>query len=255
MTYINGFDHPHIIAGAGTMGMEIIEQVPDVDAVVVPVGGAGLIAGVSVAVKALRPECLVIVSRSPVHAGPRCRVPRCAAGSRRILCRACRLQLCVLMLCRRVVVSLLTEPYLLFSVCVSQGVEPESVPSLKEALRCGEPTEVPANPTLADGLLVPKVGANAFAIARSRVDRVVLVKEMYIALAVRRCVPPCPSHVAAIGRVMPCRVLSCPLLSSPVLSCPLLSSPVLSCPLLSSPVLSCPLLLCRIGSCDEAVRW
>ena len=41
LTYINGYDDPPIIAGAGTMGMEIVDEVPCVDAVVVPVGGAG----------------------------------------------------------------------------------------------------------------------------------------------------------------------------------------------------------------------
>src|SRR5690349_5480965 len=46
LTYIPGFDDPDIIAGAGTMGLEILEDVPDVDAVIVPVGGGGLIAGV-----------------------------------------------------------------------------------------------------------------------------------------------------------------------------------------------------------------
>lgn len=60
MTYINGFDHPHVIAGAGTLGVEIIEQVPDVEAVVIPVGGAGLIAGTALAIKTLRPEVMVI---------------------------------------------------------------------------------------------------------------------------------------------------------------------------------------------------
>lgn len=45
MKYINGYDDPEIIAGAGTMGIEILEQVPDVDVILVPVGGAGLIAG------------------------------------------------------------------------------------------------------------------------------------------------------------------------------------------------------------------
>lgn len=44
-TYINGYDDHAIISGAGTMGIEIMEQVKDVDVVVVPVGGAGLIAG------------------------------------------------------------------------------------------------------------------------------------------------------------------------------------------------------------------
>jgi threonine dehydratase len=60
MKYINGYDHPDIIAGAGTMGMEILEQIPDVDIVIVPVGGGGLIAGVSLAVKTLRPDVQVI---------------------------------------------------------------------------------------------------------------------------------------------------------------------------------------------------
>lgn len=61
LTYINGFDHPNIIAGAGTMGIEILHQVPDVDAIVVPVGGAGLIAGIALAVKTLAPNVQVIV--------------------------------------------------------------------------------------------------------------------------------------------------------------------------------------------------
>lgn len=59
MTYINGYDHPHIISGAGTVGLEILEQVPDVEAVVIPVGGAGLIAGAALAIKALRPDVKV----------------------------------------------------------------------------------------------------------------------------------------------------------------------------------------------------
>jgi len=58
--YINGYDHPAIIAGAATMGLEIVEQVPDVDAVLVPIGGAGLIAGVSLAMKMLHPRVQVI---------------------------------------------------------------------------------------------------------------------------------------------------------------------------------------------------
>lgn len=56
------YDHPHIIAGQGTMGLEIVEQVPNIDAVVIPVGGGGLIAGVALAVKALYPHVKVIVS-------------------------------------------------------------------------------------------------------------------------------------------------------------------------------------------------
>ncbi|EYC10005.1 hypothetical protein Y032_0058g2936 [Ancylostoma ceylanicum] len=62
--YINGYDHPDILAGQGTIGLEILEQVPDVDAVVVPVGGAGLIAGIAVAVKTLKPHIQVIAVES-----------------------------------------------------------------------------------------------------------------------------------------------------------------------------------------------
>jgi threonine dehydratase len=59
-TYIHGFDDPAVIAGQGTIGLELLEQIPDLDAVVVPIGGAGLIAGVSLAVKSLRPSLQVI---------------------------------------------------------------------------------------------------------------------------------------------------------------------------------------------------
>jgi len=60
LTYIHGYDDWEIIAGQGTMGLEILDQVPDVDAILVPVGGAGLIAGIALAVKSLRPEVQII---------------------------------------------------------------------------------------------------------------------------------------------------------------------------------------------------
>lgn len=49
--YISPYSHPDVIAGAGTIGLEIIEQDPGVDAIVVPVGGGGLVSGIAVAVK------------------------------------------------------------------------------------------------------------------------------------------------------------------------------------------------------------
>lgn len=61
LLYVNGYDHPDIIAGQGTIGLEICEQVRDADAVVVPVGGGGLIAGVATAIKALSPKTKIIV--------------------------------------------------------------------------------------------------------------------------------------------------------------------------------------------------
>jgi threonine dehydratase len=57
---VHGFDDPRVIAGQGTMALEILEEVPDVDAIVVPTGGAGLLAGVGIAAKALRPEIRII---------------------------------------------------------------------------------------------------------------------------------------------------------------------------------------------------
>ncbi|MFO0828640.1 MAG: pyridoxal-phosphate dependent enzyme [Phycisphaerales bacterium] len=126
LTYVHGFNDAAIIAGQGTMGLEILEQVPAPDAIIVPVGGAGLIAGVALAVKRLSPRTQII------------------------------------------------------------GVEPRRCPSYYEALRIGHPVHVPTLPTLADGLAVPQVGDRAFAIARDKVDRVVLVDEQEISLAILR---------------------------------------------------------------------
>ena len=57
------YDHPHILAGQGTMGLEILDQVPDLDACVIPVGGGGLLAGTALAIKTLKPHVKVYVSK------------------------------------------------------------------------------------------------------------------------------------------------------------------------------------------------
>jgi len=57
---VPAFDHPDIIAGQGTMGLEILEQVPDVATVLVPVGGGGMISGICIAIKEVRPAVRVI---------------------------------------------------------------------------------------------------------------------------------------------------------------------------------------------------
>lgn len=59
LTLVHPFDDPRIIAGQGTVGLEILDDVPDVDAVVVGVGGGGLISGIATAIKARRPEARV----------------------------------------------------------------------------------------------------------------------------------------------------------------------------------------------------
>ena len=128
LAYIDGYDDPAIIAGQGTMGVEIVEQVPDLDAMIVPVGGAGLIAGVSLAVKALRPNAKIV------------------------------------------------------------AVEAENVASFSAALEAGKPTQITMHPTLADGLAIPQVGANAFKIARPLIDQTLTVSEEQIAVAILRLV-------------------------------------------------------------------
>lgn len=128
LAYIHGFDHPAIIAGQGTMALEILEQVRDADAIVCPIGGAGLIAGIAVAAKALKPRLQII------------------------------------------------------------GVESVATASFTAALRAKRPVAIPRRATLADGLAVLKVGANAFELARPRVDQVVRVSEDWIALAILRMV-------------------------------------------------------------------
>ena len=60
LTIIPPFDHPEIIAGQGTVGLEVVEDLPDVGTVYVPIGGGGLASGVAAAVKAQRPEASVI---------------------------------------------------------------------------------------------------------------------------------------------------------------------------------------------------
>lgn len=127
-TYIHGYDDPAIIAGQGTMGLEILAQVPDVEAVVIPLGGGGLLAGVALAIKTLRPEVQII------------------------------------------------------------GVEPEGAAKFAAALEAGHPVTIRCSSTLADGLAVPDIGANAFPIVRQYLDKLVTVNEDEIALAILRIV-------------------------------------------------------------------
>lgn len=81
--WIHGFDDPHVVAGQGTVGLEIHEELTEFDAVLVPAGGGGLLAGVAVAVKAFSPSVRVIgvqsqsapaVARS-MEAGSRLTIP------------------------------------------------------------------------------------------------------------------------------------------------------------------------------------
>lgn len=75
--FIHPFDHPDVVAGQGTLGLEILEQCPEVRTILVGVGGGGLAAGIAVAVKALRPDVKVIGVQA---AGAAAYPPSLAAG-------------------------------------------------------------------------------------------------------------------------------------------------------------------------------
>jgi threonine dehydratase len=77
LTFVHPFDDPVVVAGAGTAGLEILEDLPDADVIVVPVGGGGLLAGIACAVKGLRPRVRVVAVE--LEAGPGL-TPALAAG-------------------------------------------------------------------------------------------------------------------------------------------------------------------------------
>jgi len=67
LTFIHPFDDPRVIAGQGTVGLEMLEDFPDLDALIVPVGGGGLIAGIAVAAKALKPGIEIFGVQSELY--------------------------------------------------------------------------------------------------------------------------------------------------------------------------------------------
>jgi len=60
VTYIPAYDDPQVIAGAGTCGLEILSDLPEVETLIVPIGGGGLISGIAVAAKGINPGCQII---------------------------------------------------------------------------------------------------------------------------------------------------------------------------------------------------
>ncbi len=60
LTFVHPYDDPRVIAGQGTIALEILEKVPDLDGLIVPIGGGGLISGIAIAAKTLRPDIEII---------------------------------------------------------------------------------------------------------------------------------------------------------------------------------------------------
>jgi threonine dehydratase len=123
--YISPYDDKLIIAGHGTAGLEIIEACPNVDVVVVPVGGGGLISGVGIAVKGIKPNVEIV------------------------------------------------------------GVQSEASPVMYESLKAGKIVEAEKTRTIAEGLSggIEK-GSLTFEIAKTCIDRMLLVKEATIRRAI-----------------------------------------------------------------------
>lgn len=126
LTYVHPFDDLNVIAGQGTLAFEILEQVPDAEAILVPVGGGGLLAGVATVLRALKPDLQII------------------------------------------------------------GVEPANAACFAAGLASDGPVRITTKYTLADGLAVAEAGQNTLRIARPLVDRMVMVGEEELALAMLR---------------------------------------------------------------------
>jgi threonine dehydratase len=70
-TFIHAFDDPDIIAGQGSLGLEMLNDLPDADAIIVPIGGGGLISGIAIAARALKPDITIIGVQA--EGAPSCR--------------------------------------------------------------------------------------------------------------------------------------------------------------------------------------
>ena len=74
LTFVHPFDDPQIIAGQGTVALELLEDAPEIDVLLVPIGGGGLIAGVATAAKALRPDIEVIGAQAELYPSMYCKI-------------------------------------------------------------------------------------------------------------------------------------------------------------------------------------
>ncbi|HYG47216.1 MAG TPA: threonine ammonia-lyase [Allosphingosinicella sp.] len=74
LTFVHPFDEPDIIAGQGTVALELLADAPEIDTLVVPIGGGGLISGIGTAAKALRPDIVVVGVQAELYPSMYCRI-------------------------------------------------------------------------------------------------------------------------------------------------------------------------------------
>jgi threonine dehydratase len=135
--YVHAFDDPMIVAGQGSVGCEIVEDLPNVDTIIVPIGGGGICSGTAIAAKSLKPSVKVI------------------------------------------------------------GVQAANVASMQVSIDAGEPVEVAARPTIADGIAIKRPGAVTLPLIKEYVDEIVQVSEEEIAAGIYHCV--LNAHLVAEG--------------------------------------------------------
>jgi threonine dehydratase len=75
--FVHPFDDPQIIAGAGTVGVELLEDAPDLDTIVIPIGGGGLMSGVSIAARSLKPDVELIGVEAELYPSMKCAIEGC----------------------------------------------------------------------------------------------------------------------------------------------------------------------------------
>jgi threonine dehydratase len=76
--FVHAFDDPQVIAGAGTVGLEMLEVALDLDAITIPIGGGGLMSGVSIAARALKPDIELIGVEAELYPSMKCAIEGCA---------------------------------------------------------------------------------------------------------------------------------------------------------------------------------
>lgn len=136
------YDHPDAIAGSGSIGVEIMDQLPQTDVIMIPVGGGGLLTGITEYVKHVKPDTLIYVRNA------------------------------YLLLCKNLHYSF--SDLINKLNCLSQGIEPSRGCSFFKAMQNNQPYVTAGTmPCIADKLLIPSVGVNAFYTSHSNITKMV----------------------------------------------------------------------------------